>query len=315
MPALARLTEALTAGSATAQTMLEVWQTAEQDAARVFQAATDRAAPNGTEAVWPRAGDAEAAPTAAPPPATTDDLRRMAAQRAVNRLLTQALGREVKAIDGSRPWSTAELHDLEKIIQLFPPAVAKLSVLSSIRRDKFCRGNPKGTAGVFTSYSEDPIYHQSISLSDNAGQSAEIAATYTTNRRNSFATVALHEFTHSLQYTPEGYISPLLQDYAKMAGWDNTFGGWSYQGEVKDLPGGDHPETMYPPADRSNPQEDMAEAVTFYVYAPHRLSPARYQFVKDHIFLGREPKSLGNIPGTDRQAWSLASDPAYDDEE
>jgi WXG100 family type VII secretion target len=105
-----------------------------------------------------------------------------------------------------------------------------------------------------------------------------------------FQAVLLHELTHSIQFNADGSHSKLLTDYAAEFGWQQGPGGnWKYTGDVDHLPGHDNPSTWYK-ATGENPLEDMAEAVTFYRYAPDRLSQARYDWVRDNVYDGREFK-------------------------
>jgi WXG100 family type VII secretion target len=109
---------------------------------------------------------------------------------------------------------------------------------------------------------------------------------------HAFQAVLLHELTHSIQYDEKGNFSKLLADYSTKFGYrDLSMNGtvWHYNGQDSDIPGADDPSTMYPQT-QMNPQEDMAEAVVFYRYAPERLSKDRYDWVRDNIYSGQEFK-------------------------
>jgi WXG100 family type VII secretion target len=134
--------------------------------------------------------------------------------------------------------------------------------------------------------------HREINLTDTAYGDVYMKRLGLHTPEHAFQAVLLHELTHSIQYDQKGNFSKLLEDYSTKFGYkDLSLNGsvWQYKGQVSDIPGADDPGTMYPLA-RMNPQEDMAEAVVFYRYAPERLSKDRYEWVRDNIYGGQEFK-------------------------
>jgi WXG100 family type VII secretion target len=112
------------------------------------------------------------------------------------------------------------------------------------------------------------------------------------SKEAAFQANILHEMAHSVQYDQKGNFSKLMEDYATQFGWKLMSPGgsvWWYKGNPGDLPGADDPSSMYP-SNKMSAQEDMAEAVVFYRYAPERLSIDRYNWVKDNIYDGQEFK-------------------------
>ena len=107
-------------------------------------------------------------------------------------------------------------------------------------------------------------------------------------------TVVFHELVHSAQFTPEGQLTNLTQQYITHFGWSYSDGKWSHESSKGPFPGTTDDffgnPVAYPEADRTG-LEDMADGITYYRYEPGTLkreSPERYAWIKENVFGGQE---------------------------
>jgi WXG100 family type VII secretion target len=206
----------------------------------------------------------------------------------VDEQLQLLFGRDVSAVDGDKNWTEKEIILMRGVLNDFPQGLADRSVLSNIYRDS---GEGRRYAGVFCpKEAEECPDPRSIVMNDSA-YSYGLQKRYGVDADTAFQAVLLHEMVHASQSDSLGMPNKLVRDFALEMGWEEIPGvGWNYTGDFADLPGADEGQFMYPDLENTNPMEDMAESITFYRYAPERLSPERYNFVKNQIFDGKEFK-------------------------
>jgi len=208
----------------------------------------------------------------------------------VDEQLRRLFGRDVNLVDGDEQWSEKEVALVRDILDDLPPDLANRSVLSHIYRDAE-PDDKKLLGGVFCPVGDSVCPHARSIVIYDAAYGEGFQKRYGVDADTAFQAVLTHELVHTAQYNEAGLPNDLLRKYADEMGWKEAPGtGWLYEGDPKALPGSDQPQYMYPNLEENGPSEDFAEAVTFYMYAPERLSQERYDFVREHIFGGREFK-------------------------
>lgn len=180
--------------------------------------------------------------------------------------------------NGDKEWTKYELILLEDTLRSLPPDFYGKASIHEIIRDS----SNNGAGGVYYG-SKGPIR-----IYDRAYEMDK----YDQSHYGNFKATIAHELTHGLQYyNPkndktygDAYDNPLMKDWAKTTGWKKSWWGlgeWEYTGKKDELP------TGYA---GTNPKEDMAESVVLYMYNPEKLSQNRYDFLKEHVFNGKEYK-------------------------
>jgi WXG100 family type VII secretion target len=197
--------------------------------------------------------------------------------------MRQIMGKDIDLnLGGTKDFTTREkLLVLETFSELPKTLVSKSMLDGLARYDKL----PQKTAD----YNPDT---KAINMTDSAYDDIFMKRYGLSSKEHAFQAILLHEMAHSIQYDKNGNFSPLMEDYAKKFGYrviaiDGSL--WQYKGKISDMPGADDRSSMYP-VGRMTGQEDMAEAITFYRYAPERLSQERYNWVRDNIYNGQEFK-------------------------
>ena len=116
----------------------------------------------------------------------------------------------------------------------------------------------------------------------------------------------LHEKAHFLW--KHLFDDQLKQDWIELGGWyvnpDDT-DGWSTTKQT---------EFVSAYAHGKNPNEDMAETISYYIVNPDKLrsrSPAKYEFVRDRVMHGTRYISLGYAKTLTFQVYNLYPDVVY----
>jgi WXG100 family type VII secretion target len=200
----------------------------------------------------------------------------------------EIMGRDIDIIpanpaDGNKDFTAREKLLVVEAFENFPKTIRDKAQLDHIGRFN-TMGD--GVGGKYNPnfaevYMADAAYAQKFKNRYNVTSDDDV-----------FEAVVLHEATHSIQYDADGKPSALLNDYAKQFGWKQDAGGnWKYSGDAAAMPASPDNDPMKGyPRDKMNPYEDMAESVTYYRYAPDKLSWERYNWVRDNIYSGQEFK-------------------------
>jgi len=196
----------------------------------------------------------------------------------------------------SAAWPEDMIAKLKAVINDAPQALKDNSVITAIywgggaavwREDSGLKTAP----GVFLPTGDkSPVYGPGSMIISSGMQNA---VRYGGDEQNRIEAALLHEFAHTAQFNSDGTYSYLMDSYLFEFEWtkDPLTKTWTYNGNPDDLPGGNDQSTWYPHLDQTNPMEDMAEAIAFYRYNPevlYRYSRARYDWVRDNIYEGKE---------------------------
>ena len=231
-----------------------------------------------------------------------------AAQSVVNAAYKAVVEKEtgVTLTDGDRDWTTREVKLFSDVYKIYKDNLGKdlvknLGKLKTIVRKKAAGG----TVGKYNPGTD------TITLYDAANTMFDFK-----NSDDQFKGTLAHEMLHLLlAYNPKDgtqygniYTNPLLKGYltainkalddetgeTERYGWHMGLHGWElFLPEAWDfglnfLTGWKY----FPPTDygKTNPEEDFAESIMFYILEPAKLDSTRYDYIKTHIFNGKEFK-------------------------
>lgn len=233
-----------------------------------------------------------------------------AAKSMVNAAYKEAVEKEtgVSLMNGDRDWTTREVQLFKFVYDSYKKNLGKdllknFGKLKSIERKKA----DGSTFGVF--YPDD----NKIIIYDEANSKFDFK-----NSDDQFKGTLAHEILHLLvTYNLKSgnkyknrYENPLLKGYISAInkaldeetetkgkfGWQKGIFGWQFFPPDVDITLFFDiwwkaiefcPPTIYA---GTNPEEDFAEAIMFYLLDPERLDPARYEYIKNNIFNGKEFK-------------------------
>lgn len=165
------------------------------------------------------------------------------------------------------PWKPSELNDVILGVSDLPEGVLPLPRILELTHEPHTGDNGENVAW------------STISVTDRWS-----------NRSSLFRRITIvHEITHNIASTLRGL------DHSEE--W-MRLGGWTYAGEYRDSHGNVYsksvsskPTELVSPYASENEEEDLAESAVAYRYHPayfKRISPGKYEFVKNHIFGGVE---------------------------
>lgn len=205
--------------------------------------------------------------------------------------------------DSDKQWTKREVEILEEVLQDLPPEFRDRT-REFLKRMVRSKQGPSDRSliisGEYYPYSVGPQDRWlSIYIYDAAYSIGHYPYSLW-SRDKRFKSILLHEITHAIQVehkittNEDGktIITPvnnaLVLEYAEKFGWVYKEPRWTYRGKKSDLPY--HSFWNSDPYSGKDPFEDMSEAVTLYVYNPSKLSKARYEFLKERVFDGKEFK-------------------------
>ncbi len=213
-------------------------------------------------------------------------------------------------------WSDHELSLLNDVLKEIPPAMLKNMALTSIIRNKLdmdengslhAGGGKYFPCGKYNG--KDCSGASSVIRIFDGAVSPNSDFSNDPNGDIEFKATILHEMIHAYQYRKDEnsiymdvYNSPLVLNYmdatrpntasesGPTSGWNHN--GWAWYGQPAGWKLYSTNDNL-PPTDygKTNPIEDMSEAVMMYVNDPLNLravSMARYNFIRDQIFGGVE---------------------------
>lgn len=197
-------------------------------------------------------------------------------------------------------FSQQEIETIDLAYKRLPSNFNKLKTLDRLKRMPDGYKSPRSpNAAAYASPGFKSSYYT------DEGEIVFISSSF--DQDNTWASsVAVHELAHHLDFSKPGGKTYAgfseTDEFLKLSGWKLQKSYTTDKSGKKVLQ-----EKWTRPEDKkfvrdyagSEPAEDFAEAVAYYIYEPHLLrqtDPAKYDFVKNKVFAGKEfDKALENM--------------------